>query len=212
MTRLVVAGCSVSDYTEVNKVWGEYLAEQLSYEYLHLAAGCGSNYRMWRLLVSHIVDNKITADDTVIVQYTTPERNEFWSSKPNLGDDHIPSGGSIVRIKHDTYMQCDGAERKFAKLWSRFINIEFELEKFKVNHMMFQCLMKEYGIKNLYFVQAGNYGRACGDLQLLELYKNNNIICNDIFRVETCLPNDLGHFNDAGHKLLAEIVAKELLQ
>ena len=60
MTRLVVAGCSVSDYTEVDKPWGEYLSEQLSCEYLHLAAGSGSNYRMWRLLVSHIVDNKIT--------------------------------------------------------------------------------------------------------------------------------------------------------
>jgi hypothetical protein len=216
MTRLVVAGCSVSDYTQVDKVWGEYLAEQLSYEYLHLAAGCGSNYRMWRLLVSHVVDNKITADDTVIVQYTSPERNEFWSPRHRVNgqvvDDHIPSGGSIVRIKYDTYTQCDGAERKFAKLWPRFINIEFELEKFRVNHMMFQCLMKEYGIKNLYFVQAGYYGLSLGDLQLLELYKNNNIICNDIFRVETCLPNDLSHFNDAGHKLLAEIVATELLQ
>ena len=212
MTRLVVAGCSVSDYTEVDKPWGEYLSEQLSCEYLHLAAGSGSNYRMWRLLVSHIVDNKITADDTVIVQYTTPERNEFWSPRPRLGDDHIPSGGSIVRIKTNTFLENDGPEHKFAKLWKNFINVEFELEKFKVNHIMFQCLMKEYGIKNLYFVQAGYYGYTLGDLQLLELYKNNNIICRDIFKVETCLPNDLSHFNDTGHKLLAEIVLEKLEQ
>ena len=30
MSKLIVAGCSVSDYTNVKKVWGEYLAEQLN--------------------------------------------------------------------------------------------------------------------------------------------------------------------------------------
>ena len=103
MTRLVVAGCSVSDYTEVDKPWGEYLSEQLSCEYLHLAGASGSNYRMWRLLVSHVVDNKITADDTVIVQYTNPERNEFWSPRPmeqlgGAGENyHGESGGTPDR-------------------------------------------------------------------------------------------------------------------
>ena len=216
MTRLVVAGCSVSDYTEVDKPWGEYLSEQLSCEYLHLAAGAGSNYRMWRLLVSHVVDNKITADDTVIVQYTTPERNEFWSPRPveQLGcageNYHGQSGGSLVKIKYDTYTQMPAQERKFAKLWRNFINPEFEMEKFRVNHIMFQCLMKEYGITKLYFIQAGPYGSSLGKLQLLESYKNNNIICRDIFKVENCLPNDLFHFNDNGHRTLADIVAARL--
>jgi hypothetical protein len=78
MSKLIVAGCSVSDYTNVKKVWGEYLAEQLNYEYVHEAAGCGSNYRMWRVLTTHILNGNITANDTVVVQYTTLERNEFW--------------------------------------------------------------------------------------------------------------------------------------
>ena len=46
--KLCVAGCSFSDYTKVDKVWGEYLAEKLDVDYLHEGAGCGSNWRIWR--------------------------------------------------------------------------------------------------------------------------------------------------------------------
>ena len=65
MTKLIVAGCSVSDYTCVDKVWREYLSDQLTIPYMHEAVACGSNYRIWRKLSSHIINRTITPDDDV---------------------------------------------------------------------------------------------------------------------------------------------------
>lgn len=203
MPKLVVAGCSVSDYTNVNKVWGDYLAELLNYDYLHEAAGCGSNYRMWRVLTSHILNGNINSSDTVIVQYTTLERNEFWS--PTVEEDYLRDplfDGNIIRFKSHSYTWHKGSEAKLMKLYERFINDDFEKEKFVNNHMMFQCLAKEYNIQNLYFVKVGAYGLE--DLSLLNQYKNNFFDYSDIFnKSENHILNDQYHLSDTGHKLLA---------
>lgn len=210
MTKLIVAGCSVSDYTNVKKVWGEYLAEQLNYEYVHEAAGCGSNYRMWRVLTTHILNGNITPDDTVIVQYTTLERNEFWS--PNVENDWLRDpafGGDIIRFKSGSHAWSKGSEAKLMKLYERFISDDFEKEKFINNHMMFQCLAKEYNIKNLYFIKVGAYGLE--DLSFLNQYKNNFFVYSNIFDdIKNHIKDDPYHLSDTGHELLSTMIYNKI--
>lgn len=214
MNKLIVAGCSVSDYTKVKKVWGEYLAEKLNYKYVHEARGCGSNYRMWRTLASKIISGVIDSEDTIIIQYTTPERNEFYSynrfdKNPNTMREKY-SKGSIIRFKFGSYdFGYDRYESKFLKLYERFINLEFEKEKFQNNNIMFQCLTKEYNIKNLYFVKVGGYS---GDwTTLINDYKDNFFKYEDIFEnSENHLPGDSYHLSDQGHRLLADKIYKEM--
>lgn len=211
MSKLIVAGCSVSDYTHVDKVWGEYLANMLDINYLHVAAGCGSNYRIWRLLSKYILNKEIMPDDIVLVQYTTLERNEFWSPKnittnPTYTRDPYNSS-SIIRFKIDSSTWHHGIEKKMLKMYENFINLDFELEKFKNYHMMFQCLAKEYNIKNLYFVQTGSYGPE--NLELLTEYQQNHAKFKNIFTdIKNCLPNDRGHLSSQGHQILAKNVYK----
>lgn len=210
MSKLVVAGCSVSDYTNVNKVWGEYLSNLFECDYLHEAAGCGSNYRMWRVLTTYILNGNITPKDTVVVQYTTLERNEFWS--PTIKDDYLREAqynGNIIRFKSHSYTWHKGAEAKLMKLYQGFINDDFEKEKFTNNHMMFQCLAKEYNIKNLYFIKVGSYGPE--DLRLLDQYKNNYFRYTDIFKTtKNYIINDPYHLSDIGHRLLASKIYNDM--
>ena len=208
MKKLVVAGCSVSDYTKVDKVWGEIVAELIDYEYLHEAAGCGSNQRIWRRLTSHILDGTITRDDTVIVQYTGVERTEFWSS--NVADDRQLRDsyldGDIIRFKLDSHKWHSGIESKLMKMYEQFIGIEFEQEKFINNHIAFQCLAKEYNIHNLYFVKVGKYGYNGEDVHpTISKYKDNFLNYKDIFdNKKWHLKGDPFHLSATGHTILAD--------
>jgi hypothetical protein len=217
MKKLVVAGCSVSDWTQVDKVWGEYVAKHLGLEYMHLAAGCGSNYRMWRLLTTHIRNGTITSDDTVLVQYTTLERTEFWSAQidahwqvPNAHLRDSYTEGSIIKFKTDSHKWSAGIERKFMKMYERFIGMEFEREKFINNHIAFQCLAKEYNIHNLYFVKVGKYGYNGEDVHpTISKYKDNFLNYNDIFdNKKWHLKGDPFHLSATGHTILADRVIK----
>ena len=77
--KVAVAGCSFSDYTNVEHVYGETLAYHLNAEYIHLASGCGSNDRSFRRIVESVEDNTLTKNDLVIIQLTNPERKEIFS-------------------------------------------------------------------------------------------------------------------------------------
>ena len=210
MKKLVVAGCSVSDYTKVDKVWGEYVAKHLELEYMHLAVGCGSNSRMWRYLTTHIRNGTITSDDTVLVQYTTLERTEFWSAlidEPHMRDCY--TNGSVLRFKFDSHTWHNGIESKLMKMYEQFIGIEFEQEKFINNHIAFQCLAKEYNIHNLYFVKVGNYGFNGEDHPTISKYKDNFLNYNNIFdNKKYHLKGDPGHLSTKGHTILADSVIK----
>jgi hypothetical protein len=214
MNKIIVAGCSVSDYTEVDKVWGEHLAELLNLNYLHAAAGCGSNYRIWRTLSKYIFDKIITPGDILIVQYTTLERNEFWSpyskktNPAHLRDEFAE--GSIIRFKTNSHLWYQGFEKKLLKNYERFINLDFEIEKFISNHMMFQCLAKEFNINNLYFITVGSYGPKT--LDLLDQYKNNYIKYENIFNSAKYRLPDYGHLSAEGHQFLAKTVYKDLFK
>ena len=77
--KVAVAGCSFSDYTGVEHVYGETLVYHLNAEYVHLASGCGSNDRSFRRIVESVEDNTLTKDDLVIIQLTNPQRKEIFS-------------------------------------------------------------------------------------------------------------------------------------
>lgn len=214
--KLLVAGCSVSDYTHVDKVWGQYLAEKLDREYIHEGSGCGSNWRMWRKIFNHVNQNSISKDDIVIVQYTELIRREFWSpyqkqSRTLYGSngksfivEKYNDSGSIIKFKMDAHKFSDHTsdEKKFFKLYTRFIDQEFELEQFFMMHNMFQGFMKDKGFKNLYFLKAGGYGPLKDSNDLIDFYKGNFIAAPNAF--VNHLPNDNLHMDQKGHFLLSE--------
>ena len=104
--KICVAGCSVSDYTEVLNPYGKILADSLNLEYLHEGGGCGSNARIWRRVTNHILNGNLGRNDILIVQYTEVIRTEFWSALPPFpspvtSPDEEPwaDGGRILRWK-----------------------------------------------------------------------------------------------------------------
>ena len=216
--NLVVAGCSVSDYTHVDKVYGEYLSEKINCNYIHEGSGCGSNWRMWRKIFNLVNNNIITNEDIIIVQYTELIRREFWSpyqkqSRSLYGSNEksfivekYNDSGSIIKFKMDAHKFSDHTsdEKKFFKLYTRFIDQDFELEQFFMMHNMFQSFMKDKGFKNLYFLKTGKYGPIKNSNDIIDFYKDNYISAPNAF--DNHLLGDKLHMNELGHKKLADIV------
>ena len=221
MRNLLVLGCSVSDYTHVERTWGEILAEQLRINYIHQAAGCGSNWRMWRIAFNLVDSGKITSEDIILVQYTEIIRREFWSPHSTTHKELFGSNGKsfindqyddghIVRYKidADTFGNYHRSEKQLFKLYTRFVNQKFELEQFKMMHNMFQSYMADRHFKNVYFIRPCDFGGLYHYSKLHDMYKNNIIHSPNAF--ENHLPNDQGHFNQIGHQLLADLVYQKL--
>lgn len=229
MGKLLVAGCSVSDYTQVDKVWGEYLSEKLGVEYIHEGAGCGSNWRIWRVIINAINTNQITPDDKIFVQYTEVTRKEFWSpfnylkeplynsnhnswindTYPNLGD----SDGVLIRYKVDAHIwHTEKKDRPLFKAYNKHVNPAYEKEIFLQQHAMFQCFLKQREFDNVYFITVGGYGTEMLDDQLNPIierfYRNNWVHIRDAFEPPAHLPGDPGHLSDWGHEDLAKRLAK----
>lgn len=219
MPKLLVLGCSVSDYTKVDNPWGKILAETLGYEYIHEAAGCGSNWRMWRRAYDLVNSKTVTPADTVIIQYTEFVRREFWSpyqkesralygsnNKSFLSESY--DDGTIIRYKADAHTWGDyvGPEKKFLKLYNHFVNLKFELEQFKMMHGMFQGFMQQQGFNKLYFLKAGGYGPLESSSDLEHFYQKNWINASNCFSYH--LPDDTLHMSQEGHANLASLVHK----
>ena len=96
--KLLVAGCSFSDYCQVKKPYGEILASKLNVEYIHEGAGSGSNWRIWRKVIKYILDGTITPDDLILIQYTERTRNEFCSVLKRDNIHFGPSSFEMVAI------------------------------------------------------------------------------------------------------------------
>lgn len=215
--KLVVLGCSVSDYTMVDEPWGKILADTMNCEYIHEAAGCGSNWRMWRRAYDLIKNKKITSSDTVIVQYTEFTRREFWSPFQTVASSLYGSNnksfltetyqdGTIIRYKLDAHTFGDYTrhEQQFLKLYNYFVNKDFELEQFNMMHEMFQSFLKQEGFEKLYFLKAGGYGPLNSSMDLIEYYRINWIDAPNCF--DNHLVNDKLHMNQQGHRELASLV------
>ena len=88
--KIAVAGCSYSDYTGVNKVYGEYAAEKLNAEYLHLARGGSSNQRSVYISTRNIISGQLSKGDVLVFQITDPHRKLLASHTPFVLPDNLP--------------------------------------------------------------------------------------------------------------------------
>ena len=210
-SKLFVAGCSVSDYTLVDETYGDMLSKKLKYDYIHEAAGCGSNWRMWRKITNHIINGNLTKNDLLIIQYTSNERREFWTmdevdyinGKINIREKY-ENGGSIIRFKTQSHTwQVLNEEKTFFKLYEEnFLNSDFEDEVFRTQNFMFQHLLKTYNIPVIFF---NFYGGQTFIKELESKIFEITEIRND---PNFFLENDMFHLNHYGH----EYVSNKLLE
>jgi hypothetical protein len=221
LNNLLVLGCSVSDYTNVETPWGVSLAKQLNTNYIHEAGAKGSNWRMWRTAFNLVNSKTISPTDTIIIQYTEITRKEIWSpyqktaqmfrfkgfSKPVPKTDEYDQG-VILRFKMNAYKDKDlsAVEQSFLEKYESFISTKFETDYFYMMHNMFQSFMKDNGFKNLYFLKVGPYGPLKSSADLIEFYKNNWI--NSPNALDDHLQGDSWHMNQHGHDKLAALVHK----
>ena len=154
MRRLLVLGCSYSDYMAggLTDVYGSILARQLGLEYIHEGSGGGSNPRIWRKLYEHMTDS-ITPEDCVIIQYTTQERSEFWTAREPLrghGQALAPGevshfdepfdSGSVIRYKYGAgQWQNTDRDRDFFKEYERnHVSVAWAEHQFRSTHWLLQ--------------------------------------------------------------------------
>jgi len=193
MTVLCVTGCSFSDYTQVDTVYGEIAAEKLGLDYLHKAGGGGSNKRMTREIIQAVFDGKLKRGDYVIAQYTQPERTELgspgmmyspegaeyaekieaemngWTSIIHY--DYIHDGKTkVTRWKPDSYTwQGSQLDKELHETYQRcaaMLNHDLEIDR--NNIILLRLFLKEHGI---------NFSALWFDLgiQLLDYWKQKNI-------------------------------------
>ncbi len=227
--KVVVGGCSVSDYSgpDIERVYGEILAEKIGADYIHHGAGIGSNYRIWRVITKMVMNNEIDKDDIVLIQYTDITRQEYWSA--NIANENYrfdqykkieqreqKYNGDIIRWKLDahTWHKTYDEEQKFFKLKQDFFtSSEFDEERFEYNHFLFHNLMMSRNIKVAYFVPDGDGGGLMGNYSLQNIHlfnKNGEIhITDDLsFQYPGAHLGDPGHFNQRGHEYVAKVLEK----
>lgn len=209
MDKLFVAGCSVSDYTKVDHTYGEILSNMLNVKYVHEGSGCGSNWRIWRRIVGHIINGNLTSKDLLIVQYTTIERKEFWSFNElehNNGKiklrERFENGGDIIKFKlgiHE-HQYFSNEKHLFKLIENGFINTEYEEELFFTQNLMFQSLLKMYNIPTIFF----DFYKTVNNFELISPYDKFLFNVDEIKNNDNYLLPDLWHFNELGHKYVAE--------
>jgi hypothetical protein len=217
--KLCVAGCSFSDRTKVEYSYGDYLAKRLNTEYIHEGAGCGSNYRIWRKIVGHVLDKTLTNEDIVIIQYTNLERREFYSSNPpvnrvfEIGDIQIQENydnGSVIRYKLDSHVWQDfDDDKKFFKLYQDgHINFNYDSELFGINNAMFQSFLEQNKMRVIFI--DGRYIKVNRvELNLSNYFKSMSFIEPESFVnvIDARLdPDDIGHLSTSGHMSLANML------
>lgn len=213
--KLFVGGCSVSDYTNVETTYGEMLSKMLNFEYVHEAAGCGSNWRIWRTITNHILNGNLTSDDLLIIQYTNFERREFWSRHQAytyytgyqpLREKYANGDGDIIRFKVKSHeWQITKEEKLLHSLYeNNFVSSEFDFDVFCTQHLMFQCLLKEYGIKTIFMPLEGYVG---WNIKYIPYFENSVINLNEEWRKnEFHNITDLAHLNSKGHQHFANLL------
>jgi hypothetical protein len=214
--KVCVAGCSYSDYLPDNQVvYGELLARKLGAEYLHEGAGAGSNFRIWRRVIELIMDQTITANDLVIIQYTGIERREFWSATPvvsstsRINTREPCDGGAIIRYKNwaHTWQLCPNDRQLFENYEQYHSNTVYSRQLFDVNHFQFQHTLRAMNIPTVFLLS-----RHTPD-EHLDLITPHDALAyrppvdwvND--PKTWYAPTDSSHLNDQAHAELAEQLA-----
>ena len=104
--KLFNAGCSIADRTHTTHCYGDYLAQLMNYDYVHLAGGGGSNPRSIRQIVQAVTSGEATSDDMIVVQFTDVTRKEMNSaylSNTDHGDRLANEHVDNCRISFDRY-------------------------------------------------------------------------------------------------------------
>jgi len=223
MRKLFVGGCSFSDYTKVERVYGEILAELLGYEYIHVAKGCGSNYKMWRKLTKYLMDGILTSNDLLIVQYTEVTRDEIWC--PNILPDRLiglvdeVDGGYITDWKLGSYKWQEYPEvSEFHQTKENFYTSEvFDVEKFYYHHFMFQSMLAYYKIPTIFVegIRIGSWGDKVKPILLPEFEKmffpDAHFIRPGKFSEYDLEPGiDVTHLNQQGHYVYADKLVEHI--
>lgn len=223
--RLIVAGCSFSDYCQVEKNYAEYLAEHLQLVHVPgFTSGLGSNHRIFRTITSGIRNNTITNKDLLVIQYTELLRKEFWSyftqplerggNQEKGSYNREPYGeGQIIKYKLDAYSWQNIEEERqlFKLLTDNFTSLEYEKENFENLHLALLTLLNKMKIRTV-FVESGYLYRP------LNMY--DSVFCSKVSVnpplntpdfIEYCLSdNDCTHLSNLGHRKLAEILLKHI--
>lgn len=224
--KVIVGGCSVSDFfandPETDSVYGQILATRLGADYVHHAASAGSNYRIWRKITQMAMNNEITKDDIVVMQYTELTRQEFWSaSDQREGQDwkdkynKDSNGGNIVRYKNNTsiFNGRSSEEKKFFELKEKyFTSIKFDEERFEYHHYLFHNLMMSKDINVAYLVSPNRPLRkySWDDRHLFnkndELHVTLSQDNDEHLRHLDDGSIDYVHFGKKGHKYVATVL------
>ena len=99
--RVFSAGCSIADRTQTTHCYGDYLAEKMDYDYVHLAGGGGSNHRSFRQIVHAVHDGELTDADMLIMQFTDVTRKELassWMSRTRIGRNQARNHFNSVKL------------------------------------------------------------------------------------------------------------------
>jgi len=218
--KVCVAGCSYSDYLPDNRVvYGELLARKLGGKYLHEGAGAGSNFRIWRRTIELIMNQTLTPNDLLIVQYTGIERREFWSVTPpknpindRLRDREPCDGGSIIRYKNWAHTwQSSSEDRLFFEHYELYhSNTEYSRRLFDVNHFQFQHTLRAMQIPTVFLLSQHT---PDGDVDLMSphdavAYRPDRDWVND--PKNWYAPDDNSHLNDQAHAELADQLAEHV--
>ncbi len=216
--KLVVAGCSFSDYMEKNSsVYGEQLAAFIGATYIHEGAGSGSNWRIWRTVGNMVYNSTLDVNDILIVQYSNNERNEFWTAnKPDKqriingvarNDLREPShdGGALLRWKFDCHNWLNlpyPKEGKFAKVYEQnHVSPKFAQEQFDAHHTMFMSMLRDKKIRTIFLRSRINPNfKLDQDHEFNSFKESDGDLMNEEYRYE---PQDPSHLNDKGHYTLA---------
>lgn len=219
MVKIAVGGCSFSSAFDIeyHLSWPALVAAQLKCELIDEAAVAGSNYRIWRKIVNHIHTGNITNRDIVIIQYTEPHRTELYSPvqrnanhpSVNSNDQHAQAEpysdnyGYIVKNKWGLEQNGVGDEKRIGLLTRKFSHDDFDLEQFRVQHLMFEGYLKSLDFKHVYFLRGGNYSPELSDITHYPI-----IDCTDTLQHH--LPDDTWHMNTQGHQVVAKRVLSAL--
>jgi len=218
MRKLFVAGCSFSDFTKVSKVYGQFLAEKLGYEYVHEGAGCGSNWRIWRTITKHVMSGNLTPDDLLIVQYTGRERQEFFSAleqpahlnRPNsidyLKTSEKVNNGNIIRFKAQSHeWQHNKEECDFFELYEKyFVDFEFAQEQFITQNYSFQQMLSSNNITAIFVNSHRTPPLHESDLLPEYLPMFREPLNKTEIRKYNLASDDYGHMSQLGHEIFAE--------
>lgn len=212
--KLYVAGCSFSDNLPSPRNYGSKLANLLGYEYVHKAKGIGSNHRMWRHITNAVMNGELTSNDLLVMQYSGPERREFWSAIPrDRSEEHADiseyydDNGTILKFKMDSYSwQNNQIEKDFMKLYQdNFLSVKFEREVFDYNNFMFQSMLAYYKIPTVFYASRYlNDYAVINEFKDTVYYEPQEFINNESTYVN--IVTDRYHLNDEGHTKLAEML------